>query len=125
MSILDTRVKNGAIPRIAWSGSGTKNIRVGTVLDVQVKNPDGSAASGAMVQVFGDAKLVYRGTTDSQGRLSNIPLVTSTYTQARTDPKVITATTSGPFTIKTTIGTRTSSVVVTPSDQEASSVVIQ
>ena len=120
VSILDTQLENGATANITWAGSGTKNIQVGAILNMDVENPNGSAASGATVRVYnGSGQLVYQGTTNSQGLLSNIPLVTTTYTQAGSNPAVITTSTSGPFTIKTTIGSQTTSIVVNATSQEA------
>lgn len=124
--ILNTALKNGATAKIVWSGSGTKDLGVGTVLNVEVRNPDGSAASGANIQVLGRAnRLVFQGKTNRQGKLLNIPLVTATHTQPGADFRVIRSTTGGPFTIKTTLGAKTSSLVVTPSEQKASSVVVR
>ena len=45
-----------------------------------------------------------RGRPTAPARLNGIPLVTTTYTQATTDPTLITTTASGPFKVVLSFG---------------------
>ena len=102
--------------KITWAGSGTKNIHIGTTIKIRVQNPNGMVASGATVQIFGRAKnLVYKGTTNEHGNLWNIPLLTTTHTQAGIDPTVITSTITEPFTMVVTNGNKSATLIVNPS----------
>lgn len=119
VSILDTQLENGATATITWSGSGTKTIQVGMILNVQVENSNGTPTSGATVVLDNSAGTqVYQGTTNSQGEVSDIPLFSMTYAQAGTNPSDITTTTSGSYTIEVTVGGQTTTFVVNATGQE-------
>jgi hypothetical protein len=123
VQILDTVLENGATAAISWVGSGTKSVQVGTMLNVGVMNSDGSAAVGAGVQIVDSGgNVIYQGTTNSQGSLLNIPVITTTYTQSGIDPSNITTVASGPLTIQVTNGTKKKSLVISPSADELLSV---
>jgi PKD repeat protein len=120
VSILDTKLANGATMNVAWVGTGTKNFQIGTTLNLQVDNAQGVADPGANVQVFNsNGTLVYQGVTNSQGYLSGIPLILTTYTQAGPDPTAITTVTNSTFTVQVTYGNNTvKSVIANPSANE-------
>jgi hypothetical protein len=123
--LLNTRLVDGATSEIVWMGTATKNLEVGTVLNLRVNNPRGSPNAGATVKVFGRGghTLVYQGVTDRQGNLSGVPLILTTHTQPGTDPRAITTVSNGPFTIQvTTTGTRETSLNMDPSSSKELSV---
>lgn len=124
--IFDTISANGATTNVSWIGPGAKKIRLGNLLNVQVKNPNGQAVPGATVEIFDRAKkLLYRGITDPHGNLSKIPLITTTHTQTGTDSKVIvTSALDGPLTVRATIGATTTSLVETPANRGSVSIVV-
>jgi PKD repeat protein len=104
--LIDMRLDNGATFNFVWSGQGTKNITVASLLDVTAMGASGAFLSGATVTVTnGTGGQVYSGTTRADGQASNIIVPTTVYAQLTTDPSQVTVTPQGPFTIRCTLGT--------------------
>jgi hypothetical protein len=111
--LIDTRVDNGATLNFAWSGSGTKDVSVCSLLDVAALGSSGAFLSGATVTVTNNAGAqVFTGTTGADGQSSNIIVATVLYRQTTTDPTQISTTLNGPFTIAANFGASSTSQVV-------------
>ena len=104
VSLIDTSYEGGATPDISWSGSGVKAISIGSLLGVQVESAGGAPLAGATVRVLDkDGGQVFSGTSDANGLLTDIPIVTAVYRQAGTNPSVITTDPRGPFQIQVSL----------------------
>jgi uncharacterized protein YfaS (alpha-2-macroglobulin family) len=106
--IIDTKYTNGATagpPSFSDTSVPPQDIEMGWLLSLAVKH-SGAAAAGASVQVLDSTgTVVYSGTTDASGNLSNIPVVTTTYTQLTSGG--VTTTSSGTFQVVVTYGGQT------------------
>ncbi len=113
VAIINTQVENGATTAITWAGSGTKDIEVGTTVNIVAQTAAGAAISGATVNITdGQGTSVYSGTTGSGGDSQGIAVVATTYTQPGTDPTQITTTNFNAFTVSVTVGGVTQKQVV-------------
>jgi len=113
VKLIDTRLANGATSTIVWSGTATKDIGVGWLLNVTVQNADGSAAAGAAVQIFDNSNgLVYEGVADAGGLLAGIMVLGTTYQQTGTNSTSIRTSNLGPFSVTATNGTKKGSASV-------------
>ena len=99
---IDNRYEGGATSTISWIGEGyPKDLSMGWLLGVQVKNAGGMALAGATVRVLDKVGAqVFSGTTDANGQLSGMPIVTTVYHQSGTNPAIITTDTRGPHQIQ-------------------------
>ncbi len=126
VQIIDAKLANGATSTIAWSGSGTKDIEVGWLLNVTVQNADGSAASGAAVQIFNSGNsLVYAGVANANGVLSGIMVLSTMYQQTGTNSTQITTTNWGPFSVTATNGTKKGSASVSLTGDQSLTIVVK
>ncbi|WP_165250234.1 PKD domain-containing protein [Paludisphaera soli] len=124
--ILDTRLENGATSTISWSGQGVKQVQVGSLLTLDVRFADGTAAGGANVQVFDQrGALAYSGTADSRGMLAAIPIAFVDYQQKTSDSSLITNASFGPFTVKASSGTKRGSAAVSLTGAQSLRIVVQ
>ena len=125
VQIIDTKLANGATSTIAWSGSGTKDIEVGWLLNVTVQNADSSAATGAVVQVFNsNNSLVYAGVANANGVLSGIMVLSTMYQQTGSNSTQITTTNWGPFSVTATNGTKKGSASVSLTGDQSLTIVV-
>ena len=125
VGLYNTILQDGATSKITWQGPGTKDIEIGWLLNVTVQNADGSAASGAEVQIVNNSNiLVYEGLANANGLLANVPVVTTIYQQTGSDPAVITTTAQGPFSVKATSGTKKGSAGVSLTDEQNLTIVV-
>jgi VCBS repeat-containing protein len=82
ISLIDTRFENGATSRISFVGSGAKDLNLGWLLGLVVKNAAGESLVGASVKLFDrEDHEVFSGTTSQAGEISNIEVVTQVLTQ--------------------------------------------
>ncbi len=110
IQIIDPRYENGATSAIVWSSSGTKDLSLGSLLDVQVQNLSGGALAGAAVRVLDkDGAQVFSGVSDANGLVSGVSVVTTIYRQTGTNPGSITTDARGPFTIQVSLAGYTTS----------------
>jgi len=125
VQIIDTKLANGATSNIVWSGTGTKDVEVGWLLNVTVQNADGSAASGAAVQIFNSSNsLVYAGVANANGLLSGIMVLSTMYQQTGTDSTQITTTNSGTFLVTAANGTKKGSASVSLTGDQNLTIVV-
>ena len=88
--LLGTRYVNGAAQEIAFLGEKAKDVEVGRLLDLSVTNPDGTEVPKAAVRILDErGRPVWEGSTDDQGRLTRIPIVTTVYRQTGPKPESI------------------------------------
>ena len=82
IQLIDMVYEGGATGQITWSGSGTKDVSIGWLLGVQVKNMGGTALAGATVQVLDkDGVQIFSGTTDANGYITSQSGTVSTQAQ--------------------------------------------
>ncbi len=125
VQIIDTKLANGATSTIVWSGSGTKDIEVGWLLNVTVENAGGSAASDAAVQLFNSSNsLVYAGVANANGVLSGIMVLSTMYQQTGSDSTQITTTNWGPFSVTATNGSKKGSASVSLTGDQNLTIVV-
>ena len=113
---IDNRYEGGATSTISWIGEGyPKDLSMGWLLGVQVKNAGGMALAGATVRVLDKVGAqVFSGTTDANGQLSGMPIVTTVYHQSGTNPAIITTDTRGPHQVQVSLaGYATSTQTIT------------
>jgi hypothetical protein len=110
--LIDSRFANGATLNVFWSGQGTKDISICSLLDVAtVGGTSGTFLSGSAINVTSGGQGA-SGATASDGQFSNIVVALTTYSQLTSDPTQITMTQFDPFTINATLGGITMSEVV-------------
>lgn len=103
VKILSPQFENGADLSIKWVGSGEKDIAIGWLLDITVRDSIGQTVPFAQVTVkdrFGN--VVFSGTTDENGSLSNMEIVTRIYQQETSSPYIIRIKNQGPHTVTAT-----------------------
>ncbi len=106
LRILDPRYGDGISPiqqasDIAWIGSGVKDVSIGWLLNVQTQNISGTALAGANVRLFDhNRQLVFEGTTDAQGKITGIFVITSVFRQLGTNPGEINTETLSNFELQ-------------------------
>jgi hypothetical protein len=107
VQMLDTSLQNGATENFVWAGHGTKDISIGWLPQIQVRNSDGTGSAGAVVQILDNSgQVVYEGITDSQGNLANVPVVTTVFEQTGTDPNTISTVDTSGILVQATNGSR-------------------
>ena len=108
--LINMSYTNGATPGVTFLGIEPENITIGWLLNVTVTNSSGAAVAGANVTVLGaNNQVVYAGTTNAQGQITGIMVLTTEYVQQGTNPDQITTDNLGPFTVQTTSGTTSQS----------------
>ncbi len=101
--IFDTRLEGGATSDIVWAGTGLKDLAVGWLLTVTVRDGAGNPLAGAAVRVLDrDGAEVYSGTTDAGGSVRDVPVVTVVYRQTTADPRGISTDRRGPHRVRAT-----------------------
>jgi hypothetical protein len=106
--LVDMRYANGATNAVAFVGTGAKDLEFGWLLGITVLNNTGSSVSGATVQIQNaDGTLVYAGTTNAQGQIPGLFLLTTTLTaDTSTDPNGVVTVTKKSFTVTASSGTK-------------------
>ena len=112
---ISTQYTNGAQPGITFLSIQPKTVLVGWTLNLMVQNADLTIAPGVTVTIADRAGTqVYSGTTDANGKISGIRLITQTIAQTGTDPNNLTTDLRGPFTLLITKGTRVNTLTINP-----------
>jgi hypothetical protein len=106
--VISPRCEAGVTPGITWEGTGTKEVRLGWLLDVQVLNSDGTAGRGVSVEVLDrEGRRVYSGLTNSDGSVRAIQIVTSVHRQQEEPSHRAAEDKRGPHEVVITDGGRT------------------
>jgi hypothetical protein len=106
--LIDARYSDPTAPEIVFDNdySPIKDIETGWLLTVNVATSGGQAISGATVQVYNSAEtLIYSGTTNAQGQVTGVPIITTMYAQVDTLASKVNVTNYGPFKLVVTSGT--------------------
>jgi hypothetical protein len=103
--LIDMQVANGATLTVAFSGSGTKDIQICSLLDVAtLGGTSGSFLPGASIGVTNSAGgQVGSGTTGSDGQLPSMVTTLTDYAQLGSNPGQITTTQYSAFTVTATL----------------------
>lgn len=114
VQLFDTQTAQGATTAITWSGSGTKDIEVGSLVTLTAEDSTGAVISGASVLVTDpNGVVVFSGVTDANGQVVD-SLITTEYTQSGADPTAITTQTFGPFSVTAISGIQSATAIVDP-----------
>ena len=112
--LIDMKYAGGATSAINFIGAGAKSISFGSLLNLTVTDNGGKPLSGAAVTIQDqNGNQVFSGTTNSQGKISAIPLITATVSVPaggnNTNPRTLTTT---QFTVQGTSGGRRQSQTI-------------
>jgi hypothetical protein len=109
--LIDNQFANGATWGINWIGEGTKDLEVGYTYTAKVVDSNGAAISGAtVVATASNGSTLFTETTGSDGLITAVPMVVTTYSQTTSDPSQITTLTMPPCTIVISAGGKTKSL---------------
>ncbi|MEW4568952.1 PKD domain-containing protein [Tautonia sp. JC769] len=108
LRFLDNLFIDGASETVRYVGIKTKDLHFGQHVDFELIGPEGTAVSNGQVRLYDrEQNLVFEGTTNTDGRLVSVPVVTEIQRQITSDPKNITLDPRGPFTIEVMSGDQT------------------
>jgi hypothetical protein len=101
-------------------------VSVGGLLGVVATDAAGRPVAGAAVAVLDNrGAQVAAGVTGADGRAQGLVLVTTTYSQQGTDPRVVVTTRHGPFTVVASAGARQARAVIDPAGDLTVPLVLQ
>jgi hypothetical protein len=107
VAVIGPKLENHDVLDVEWAGTGAKDLAIGHLLSLTVRQGDGPA-SGAEVSIEDrQGKVFFSGKTGPDGELRAIPLVQTQYRQTTADPRKIAAEQRGPFRVRVTSGGKT------------------
>jgi hypothetical protein len=116
VQLIDNRVKGTRTAPFAWSGSGSKEVSVGRLVQLVAKTNWGEPASKATVTVTDErGRSSFSGLTDRDGKLA-IPVPSETYRQPGEDPKSIETVRAVNQRVTATLGAASASATLGSSD---------
>jgi len=107
VSLIGNRYENGATSQVFFIGSKVKDISLGWLLSIVVKAPSGPVSGASVEIVDTQGASVFSGTADQQGRVNNLPIISTTLRQLSANPNQITTEPRGTFSITASLGNST------------------
>lgn len=103
-AVIGPKLEGQANFDVDWVGAGRKDLARGHLLNLTVRQDEQPVAAAAISVEDRDGKVVFTGTTGTDGKLFTIPLVTVMERQATGNPRQITKDERGPFRVRVTAG---------------------
>jgi hypothetical protein len=124
--LIDTTFANGASPTPYLEGTGAKDISFGYTLSVSVVDSHGNSIAGAAVSITDPKGNLVYGTTDRNGLIAIIPLITTTYSVPKSgNNSNPTVTNTQNYTVQATSGSLSGSLAVTLTGDQSVKLVLQ
>ncbi len=104
IQLIDMHYENDATPDINWAGAGLKDLSIVWLLGVNAVDAQGAPLAGASVRVIDkDGAEVFAGTTDADGQVVDISVVTSILRQETSNSSNITTDDRGPHRVEVSL----------------------
>jgi hypothetical protein len=125
--LIDMQYAGGADSTIQFCGTGSKDVSSGYALGITVVDSTGNPVSGAAVTITDpNGATDYSGTTGDSGRITVIPLVTTTSTAASVvQNSAPVVTTNQAFTVTANTGTKSGNKSITLTGDQSVQVQVQ